>query len=212
MPRRGDGDDWIDEMADEVADALADLGLFDEATRATLVETMREAVAEIPSRDDDSDDDEGDEDDDHPNVTVLPGGRGEDDAPTPGAPPTLRVVEGSGGDDDDDDNVAVRVLRLGRRPLSRAASEGVSADGHIQLPAQLPAQLGHGAEIWQTILHAAAPRAYRIRCDSGELQVMADGDLVVRLVPGQTSDVEGEVIRVRGDGVASATGRYTRLS
>lgn len=205
MPRRGDGDDWIDEMADEVADALADLGLFDEATRATLVETMREAVAEIPSRDDDVEDDE---DDDHPNVTVLPGGRGEDDAPTPGAPPTLRVVEGTGGDDDDDDSVAVRVLRLGRRPRSRAAGgESVSADGHIQLPAQL----SHSAEIWQTILHAAAPRAYRIRCDSGELQVMADGDLVVRLVPGQTSDVEGEVIRVRGDGVASATGRYTRL-
>lgn len=197
MPRRGDGDDWID----EVADALADLGLFDEDTRAALVESVREAVEASPELPD-ADDEAG-----RPAVTVIPGGRGADEAPTSGHPPTLRVVEGS-GPPDDADPVAVRVLRLGRAsaeggPRGRGQPAPAVAEGRIAVRG--------GDDVWQTITYGPRPRAYRLHCESGELHIAADGDLVVRLLIGQSCDVEGSVIRVRAGETSGATGRFVRV-
>jgi hypothetical protein len=185
MGRRDDGDDWLD----EVADALADLGLFDAPTREALLETVRDAVQEaLPDR---------------PPVTVLPGGRTDRDGPSLGPPPDLRVVQGDGGEDPDPP-VSVRVVRMGRQSAPQPAGRARSlAEGQIAV--------GPGEDVWQTLRHGQRASAYRIHCDQGELHVAADGDLVVRLEAGQSSDVEGSLVRVRACGPRPARGRFIRL-
>lgn len=75
--------------------------------------------------------------------------------------------------------------------------------GHIRLPAD--------PDVWQTVAHGARPASYRVHCDDGELHLAVDGDLVARLEAGQSTDVEGAVIRVRACGEDIALGRFLRL-
>ena len=87
----------------------------------------------------------------------------------------------------------VRVVRVATRKPGRAA-------GRIQVR--------EGA--WQTLVRASQPRAYRVVVRDGSIDVAVDGELVERLEPGQSLDVEGAVVRVHG--VSAARGSYERLA
>ena len=82
------------------------------------------------------------------------------------------------------DGVSVRVLR------------GGLDDGSIRVE-----------EAWQTVYTGVHAAPYRITLGRGHMEVTVDDQIVAKLVAGQTTDVEGRSIRVRG----SATGRYRRL-
>jgi len=67
----------------------------------------------------------------------------------------------------------------------------------------------------QTILHAQAPRAYRLHGTSGTLRVHADGQPLATLRAGQSIDVEAALIQVSGEAATDsgdARGRYARLT
>jgi hypothetical protein len=91
----------------------------------------------------------------------------------------IPLVEGS---------TRVRVVRVSRSD-GGTASRGADPEegaGRIGLPA--------GA--WQTVYRGTTPARYRIQCDLGTLQVALDGTSVEMLVPGQTADFEGLLLRV----------------
>jgi hypothetical protein len=60
----------------------------------------------------------------------------------------------------------------------------------------------------QTIYAGVLAATYRIVVDRGDLQVSVDERVVASVAPGQSSDVQGRMIRVSGDG----QGRYRRLT
>jgi len=66
-------------------------------------------------------------------------------------------------------------------------------------------------ERWQTLFRGRSPRTYRVHATSGQLDLAVDGELVERLAPGQSIDIEGELVRACGVEGASATGLYRRL-
>lgn len=131
---------------------------------------------------------------DSPEVTVLDGGL-DGERPDTDERPDLEVVDGEGEPDTDEDDlddpeVSVEVLRAPFRRIRRSLGQGqIEVDGQ------------------QTLFRGAHPRPYRLRCDSGELQVVVDGVAVETLSVRQTIDVEAQLIQVRGKG----EGSYTRL-
>lgn len=131
---------------------------------------------------------------DTPEVTVLDGGL-DGDRPDTDERPDLEVVDGDALDDEDDDDdhpdISVEVLRSPFRRFPR----GGRREGRILVDGQ------------QTLFRGAEPRAYRLRCDDGELRVVVDGAAIEALAPGQTIDVEAALIQVRGQG----EGGYRRL-
>ncbi len=62
-------------------------------------------------------------------------------------------------------------------------------------------------EGWQTVWSGPEPRDYRLSLSRGQLEVVVDDQTVAQLHPGQTADVAGRAIRVRGSG----RGHYERL-
>jgi len=60
---------------------------------------------------------------------------------------------------------------------------------------------------WQTVWSGAEPVSYRLSLARGQLEVLVDDQTVAQLLPGQTTDVGGRAIRVRGTG----SGHYRRL-
>jgi len=62
-------------------------------------------------------------------------------------------------------------------------------------------------EGWQTVWSGPEPRDYRLSLSRGQLEVVVDDQTVAQLHPGQTTDVAGRAIRVRGSG----RGHYERL-
>lgn len=97
----------------------------------------------------------------------------------------------------------VRLLTTPPMPL-RSRPRRSLGEGQIRLPAD--------PDVWQTLLHGTRPATYRVHCDQGELHVAVDGDLVVRLEEGQSTDVEGACVRVRACGSGESEGRFLRLS
>lgn len=145
---------------------------------------------------------EADLDDDSTRDAVLAGVREAMSAlqpPKPPKPPHISVLPGGRGADAPPPErpkvrVSTEVLRPARpRVVSRGAGQiRLGADGGMQ-----------------TILQAPGPRAYRLWCAAGALRVMADGQPVARLLPGQSLDVEAGLIQVSADEAAS--GGYRRL-
>ena len=133
--------------------------------------------------------------------------RGLKDAVKKGLDDAVQAVDF--GDDDDADGPADNVVPLEPRrpedPDDPALSERVSVK-------VLRGGLGQGRlrvdEGWQTVWWGPAPRDYRLSLDRGQLEVVVDDQTVAQLLPGQTADVSGSAIRVRGAG----RGHYTRLS
>jgi hypothetical protein len=181
----GDDDDWIQ----QVKGALDSLGLFDASMRESLIDSVREALDEVS-------------DDGGPAITVLDGGRSKSasKSDTPQRPDAFRVVDGEA---DSSANVSVKVVRPRGRAYTRSRTQSSLGVGHLVLP--------RDSDVWQTVRHGNQAATYRVHCDVGELHLAVDGELIARLEQGQSTDLEGCVIRVRACGDAGAKGRYTKL-
>jgi len=114
-------------------------------------------------------------------------------SPLPVGKPTLRVVD---PDEPAAPATTVRTVKL-TRPVQRPPA--ASNVGRITVAA--------GA--WQTVFRGAQSRPYRVAVDVGALDIAVDGELVERIGPGQTVDVEGALIRVQG--AEASSGTYRRL-
>ena len=120
--------------------------------------------------------------------------------PRPTGKPHIEVLQGGRqpAEPEPEPEPSVQVTtRVHREPLLRVRP----GEGSIQLPE---------AGGVQTILHARAPRAYRLRCGAGSLRVMAEGQPIASLLSGQSIDVEASLIQVSS--AAAASGRYQRLT
>ena len=126
-----------------------------------------------------------------PEVVVLDGG-GAGAAPT--EKPDLHVVK-EGVPTPDDTPLDIHVVRTSR-PRTGAP---MSRDGRIVV----------AESQWQTVYRGSRPATYRLTVDAGTLEVALDGELLERVTPGMTIDLEGVLIRVRG--TPRANGRYHRL-
>lgn len=61
---------------------------------------------------------------------------------------------------------------------------------------------------FQNIFRGKAPRLYRIECLEGGLQIFLDGEPVEEIRPGQSTDVEAAIIRVKASEASGARGSY----
>ena len=114
-------------------------------------------------------------------------------SPPPEGKPNLRVVE---PDEPAAPSTTVRTVKLTRPVQSRLAAPNVGS-----------VTVAKGA--WQTVFRGAQSRPYRVAVDVGALDIAVDGELVERIGPGQTVDVEGALIRVQG--AEASSGTYRRL-
>lgn len=139
-------------------------------------------------------------------------GEGLRDAVREGLKEAMRALDDGHDDDDDDDVIHLddpddeasdNVVQLS--PGGDAGAQaGVSVrvlrggldDGSIRV-----------ADGWQTVYVGMSAAPYRLVVSRGQLEVTVDDATVAQLITGQTCDVEGRTIRVRGTG----TGRYRRL-
>jgi hypothetical protein len=174
MSGGNDKDDGLDEVLDQVEDALAELGIEDAATTRDVLESVRDALQEAlpPGADPPRPA--------RPKLTVVdPGESFPRQDPPPAAP------------EDAPRHVAIRRARV--RVLDRGARAEPAVDprhGTIELR---PTE-GETAE--QPVLAAAEARAYRVRCASGRLRIVADGAAAGVLAAGQAMDLEARIIRV----------------
>ncbi len=106
----------------------------------------------------------------------------------------------------DDNVVPLETLRGEVEPEADDAGEEEGVSVRV-----LTGGLGQGrlrvAEGWQTVWSGPEAVAYRLSLSRGQLEVVVDDQTVAQLLPGQTCDVGGRAIRVRGAG----TGQYRRL-
>ncbi len=113
-------------------------------------------------------------------------------------------VDSADGDGDDPADNVVAFDALRGDPEAPADPERVA----VQV---LPGGSGQGRlrvnDGWQTVWSGAEPVSYRLSLARGQLEVLADDQTVAQLLPGQTTDVGGRAIRVRGTG----SGHYRRL-
>ena len=119
-----------------------------------------------------------------------------DGAAAPDSPPKLRVVTPDEGQDNPPSpSVQRRVIRIPRR-----AETLVPGAGALVLE----------AGTWQTVYRGNSAQTYRVACVTGALDLALDGELVERITPGQSVDVEGTLVRVHSAD-AAATGTYRRV-
>lgn len=183
MSRDDEDEGWLD----EVTDALTRLGLLGPEAKGPLVDAVRDLL--------DASDGAG-----PPRVQVLEGGRSGGSPHRNAEPPDLRVLHGGSDDDEPTSLRGVRVVHLGRSGSSLLGAD--LDDGQIQLSGE--------PDVHQTLLHARTSRVVRVHCEAGELQVEADGEVVVRVEEGQSADVEAVVLRVASP--VPSSGRYRTLS
>ena len=117
-----------------------------------------------------------------------------DGAATPPSPPNLRVVS-------TDDEPTEPPPTASRRSVMR-----------ILRPKSAPGNGGAlvlDAGTWQTVYRGTSAQTYRVACVTGALDLALDGELVERITPGQSVDVEGTLVRVHS--ADAATGTYLRV-
>ena len=117
-------------------------------------------------------------------------------APPPRPEPHLRVVEEDEPPPPPSPRSSVKVVRM-----SSPARTQISLDS---------GRLALAAGQWQTLFRGLQVRAYRVHVQTGQVDLAVDGELVERIEPGQSVDVEGSLIRAHG--VTDASGLYLRLS
>lgn len=107
--------------------------------------------------------------------------------------PSLRLVDDPQEPPQDEAPASrVKVVRSHRRPALQPEGRIAVEEGEAQ-----------------TLHRSAAPRPYRLHCDTGELLVIADGQPLDAVRAGQSIDVEGAMLQVRGR--KTSAGRFTRL-
>lgn len=231
---RGGGEPPWEGVLDEIRNALREADIEDGGVQDALIEGLRHAFSELDegafAADDEGANDGVTRLPGRPEVTVVEGGRAEDDTDPPsGNRPDLRVAhrepsleepeEEDDEDDEDDDSddgmggrrvvAHIRVLRGGgSRPLlggGQAASE--------ERPGARPmeGQIGVAAGEAQAVFRGASPHCYRIHCDKGSIDIVADELHIHRLRAAQSLDVEGRDLRVEGAGSGDSVGRYHRI-
>ena len=95
-----------------------------------------------------------------------------------------------------------KVLRMGEDAAGLNLAT-LGTQGKINIEAQSAG--------YQNIFQGAEIRAYRIECLEGGLQIYLDGSPVEEIRPGQSTDVEAKIIRVKSSEEAGAKGVYTRI-
>lgn len=211
------GDDRWTDVIDQVLDALDDANVSDSATRDALAEGVKAALESLdtgvgldvqiigegfptpPSE--------------PPKVEVVTGGRSEDEPPSEGEKPALRIADEAIEKKQDDapfvDHTPVfthvNVIE-NHRPVQPSAIPGLDESGWIHVNAVGPPEAN-----WQTVYRGHRLRLYRIACSKGTLDVTVDGEPIERLLPGQSIDTEGRAIRVTTTEADGALGGYTPI-
>ena len=211
------GDDRWTDVIDQVLDALDDANVSDSATRDALAEGVKAALESLdtgvgldvqiigegfPSPTNEP-----------PNVEVVTGGRSDDEPPSEGEKPELRIALDAPEDTDQDPPFAdqppvfarVNVIENKRRQQP-SAIPGLEESGWIHVNASGPPEAK-----WQTVYRGHRLRLYRIACSKGTLDVTVDGEPIERLMPGQSIDTEGRAIRVTTTEKDGALGGYTPI-
>ncbi|MSQ03812.1 MAG: hypothetical protein EXR71_18315 [Myxococcales bacterium] len=141
-----------------------------------------------------------------PAVSLLDGGRGDDDSATDArVRPTLRLA---GDAEDAPVQGAGRNLKFAAH-FHRSRPRGPPPDS---LP-EPPGQIRFSDDTDQPIFQGNRARTYRVRCLTGSFAVRVDDAVLPPLRAGQTVDVEGRRISVRAvtTSADAAEGRYIRL-
>jgi len=207
-------DRWTD-VIDQVLDALDDANVSDSATRDALAEGVKAALESLdtgigldvqiigegfpkPTNE-------------PPNVEVVTGGRSDDEPPSEGEKPTLRIADEATENDVEESLFGDRApvfthvnVIENQRPAKPSALPGLDESGWIHVNAGGPPE-AH----WQTVYRGHRLRLYRIACSKGTLDVTVDGEPIERLLPGQSIDTEGRAIRVTTTEMDGALGGYT---
>jgi len=209
MAEPPDGDDTWSSLRDQVEEALRKAGLGDRHLDEAVVQAMEQAFAALGSLSADTEVSPS-----SPDVTVVEGGRRDDQPPAPGDPPELRLATEAGADSHDDlgtgdTKVRVTVHRLDRdgRRRSNTDASAKRTDRRLLIQGRIRvAPDGH-----QTIFRGSESRSYRLLCNEGTLRITLDGLPAESLSAGQSIDVDAALIRVSGADGASAAGTYVRL-
>ena len=209
MAEPPDGDDTWSSLRDQVEEALRKAGLGDRDLDEAVVQAMEQAFTALGSLSQDTE-----ESTSSPDVTVVEGGRREDDPPAPGEPPELRLApETSAAADGElstgDPKVRVTVHRLDRDGRRRTSTTGSSKRKDRRL--QMQGRIQVAAEGHQTVFRGNESRSYRLLCTEGTLRIALDGLPAESLSAGQSIDVDAALIRVSGADGAAAAGNYVRL-
>ena len=209
-------DDRWNDVIDQVLDALDDADVSDPGTRDALAEGVKAALDSLENGLglDVQIIGEGfpDAADPAPQVEVMTGGRSDDEPPSDGEKPALRIAdpqedspESAATDDPVPVFTHVKVSRDGRqRPPAVIA--GIAEAGWIRV-----ASGGAPEAAWQTIYRGRTPRLYRVACSTGSLDVTVDGEPIERLLAGQSIDAEGSAIRVTTTEDDGAMGAYAPI-
>jgi len=207
-------DRWSD-VVDQVLDALDDANVGDTSTRDALAEGVRQALESLESGVDIDVEILGEgfpfQDTDPVSVELMEGGRSTQEPRSKGTPPDLRIAQPDSKDEDGANPSSmfthVKVVsgnsdRPKRRPLP-----GLAESGWIHV-----AGGDNSDSAWQTIYHGQSPRLYRVACSQGLLDVTADGAVIERLRPGQSIDLEAQLIRVTTTDDGEAIGGYNPVA
>ena len=221
-----------DDLIQGVERALSELGITQFDTRAAVMDGVREALESAIEVLDDHPFPTGTRRE--PEITVLPGRRGEVTARR-GAAPGLRLAQPGETvepelDADESPPPKVRVVRVhpDRSPShqdhaasptsAHAQSPHDGLDGLDDVPSgpaptSLSAvglvRLSLETRYAQTLYRGERSRPYRVSCSAGRFNVIVDGFCLDPLTAGQSVDVEGRTLRLEGN--EPATGAYVRL-
>jgi hypothetical protein len=220
-----------DDLIQGVERALSELGITQFDTRAAVMDGVREALESAIEVLDDHPFPTGTRRE--PEITVLPGRRG--DAPARRSPaPGLRLAQPDEIaepelDTDESPPPKVRVVRVHPdRSPSHQDQKAVASAHALNLqdpleglddvpsgpaPASLLAlglvRLSLETRYAQTLYRGERARPYRVSCSAGRFNVIVDGFCLDPLTAGQSVDVEGRTLRLEGN--EPSTGAYVRL-
>lgn len=135
-----------------------------------------------------------------PHLKVAPPESPSEDRPSQGKSPFSTGFPAFYPGDPEELKNMFRFLRVGDHELRSPPSE-LSRRGKILIEAS-----GSG---FQNIFRGKTPRLYRIECLEGGLQIFLDGEPVEEIRPGQSTDVEAQVVRVKASEDSGAKGTYT---
>ncbi len=209
MAEPPDGDDTWSSLRDQVEEALRKAGLGDRHLDEAVVQAMEQAFSALGSLTEDTEVSPS-----SPDVTVVEGGRRDDQPPAPGDPPELRLAPQTASDTHDDlgtgdTKIRVTVHRLDRDGRRRSNTDTTAKRKERRLLVQGRIQVA--PEGHQTIFRGSESRSYRLHCNEGTLRITLDGLPAESLSAGQSMDVDAALIRVSGADSASAVGTYVRL-